>query len=385
MVLLDDLGVVAPQLPEFAPLLRRIDESELARHLPRRRRDSHKGSHGRVLVIGGGSGMPGALRLAGEAALRAGAGLVTVAGAAENLVAVTATRPELIYLPVASGTSLAAAIRGADVLAIGPGLGRDDWAQRLWATILRAEGIPAVVDADALNLLALSPVKLPADWIITPHPGEAGRLLGSDAREVQADRLGAVRELHARYGAVVVLKGAGTLVASTAVGATELAICDRGNPGMATAGMGDVLTGVDRGPAGPTRRQRGRRASRGAGACAGGRFGGAGRTTRSGRQRRVVGVARLGESLSPEQAWLTRSGEETEALGGRLLGAAPGADAPCRVVTLSGELGAGKSTFARGVLRCPGRHGSHQEPELHAASKPTTCLRSRCCTSTCIA
>jgi NAD(P)H-hydrate epimerase len=110
--------------------------------------------------------------------------------------------------------------------------------------VLRAQGAPAIVDADALNLLAASPARLPADWIITPHPGEAARLLGSDAAAVQADRLGAARELHSRYGAVVVLKGAGTLVASGPAGATELAICERGNPGMATAGMGDVLTGV---------------------------------------------------------------------------------------------------------------------------------------------
>jgi len=244
LVLLEDLGVVAPLLPEFTPLLRRIDESGLAHHLPPRQRDSHKGNHGRVLIIGGGSGMPGALRLAGEAALRVGAGLVTVAGSPANLVAVTATRPELIYLPVSSDSGLDEAIRGADVVAIGPGLGRDDWSQRLWATVVRAEGIPVVVDADALNLLALSPVKLPEDWILTPHPGEAGRLLGSDAREVQADRLGAARELHARFGAIVVLKGAGTLVASSVAGTAELAICERGNPGMATAGMGDVLTGV---------------------------------------------------------------------------------------------------------------------------------------------
>src|SRR5687768_27216 len=128
VVLLEDLGVLAPALPQFAPLLRRLDESELAQSLPRRRRDAHKGNHGRVLIIGGGSGMPGALRLAGEAALRAGAGLVTVAGAAENLVAVTATRPELIYLPVSSVTSLAEVIGAADVIAIGPGLGQSDWA-----------------------------------------------------------------------------------------------------------------------------------------------------------------------------------------------------------------------------------------------------------------
>jgi NAD(P)H-hydrate epimerase len=246
VVLLDDLGVVAPVLPQFAPLMRRIDEGELAANLPNRARESHKGTNGRVLVIGGGAGMPGALRLAGEAALRVGAGLVTVAGWPENLVPVTASRPELIYLPAAGSTSVEEAIRACDVLAIGPGLGTGDWARRLWAAACSVTGIPAVVDADALNLLAANPVKLPATWIMTPHPGEAARLLGTEIRAVQADRLGAARELRSRFGAVAVLKGAGTLVAgASAEGAEpELAICDRGNPGMATAGMGDVLTGV---------------------------------------------------------------------------------------------------------------------------------------------
>ena len=239
VVMLEDLGVEAPPLPEFRPLLTRIDEAELALQLPRRARDAHKGSHGRVLVIGGGTGMPGALRLAGEAALRVGAGLVSVAGVPENLVAVTATRPELIYLPTAD---LEQALQNADVIAIGPGLGRTSWARELWQRVLSIRGVPVVMDADALNLLAESPRQLPADWILTPHPGEAGRLLGSDTRSVQSDRLAAARELHSRYGAVVVLKGAGTLVASG--GECRLAICERGNPGMATAGMGDVLTGV---------------------------------------------------------------------------------------------------------------------------------------------
>ncbi|HEY6126354.1 MAG TPA: NAD(P)H-hydrate dehydratase, partial [Steroidobacteraceae bacterium] len=245
VVLLDDLGVVAPAPPQVAPLMRRIDEGELASALPRRARDSHKGTHGHVLVIGGGAGMPGALRLAGEAALRVGAGRVTVAGVPDNLVAVTATRPELIYLPVSSVTAIDEAIRGCDVLAIGPGLGTGDWARRLWASACSVTGITAIVDADALNLLAANPGKLPPGWIITPHPGEAARLLGVDTGAVQADRLGAARELHARYGAVTVLKGAGTLVcAATDAGGVEMTICDRGNPGMATAGMGDVLTGV---------------------------------------------------------------------------------------------------------------------------------------------
>jgi len=244
VVVLDDLGVVAPALREFRPLMRRIDEAEIASALPRRAREAHKGSHGRVLIVGGGSGMPGAVRLAGVAALRAGAGLVTVAAAEENLAAVTGAHPELIYLPTSSISSLEEPMRAAAVLAIGPGLGTGDWARRLWAQALRAQPAAAVVDADALNLLAQSPVKLPAGWIITPHPGEAARLLGVPAATVQADRLAAVRQLHAKYGAVAVLKGAGTLVACGAPDTPEIFICDRGNPGMATAGMGDVLTGL---------------------------------------------------------------------------------------------------------------------------------------------
>jgi len=244
VLLLDDLGVVAPVESEYTPLMRRIDESEIVAALPRRARDAHKGSNGRVLVVGGGIGMPGAVRLAGVAALRSGAGLVTVAGAAENLVAVTAVQPELIYLPVNAGTNLDEAVRAANVVAMGPGLGTGEWAQRVWSQVFTLRPPAVVVDADALNLLAREPQRLPADWILTPHPGEAARLLGVETRAVQADRLAAVRELHARYGAVTVLKGAGTLVASGPADAIELHICDRGNPGMATAGMGDVLTGV---------------------------------------------------------------------------------------------------------------------------------------------
>jgi NAD(P)H-hydrate epimerase len=279
VVLLDDLGVVAPKLPQFTPIMRRIDQSELAAGLPRRARDSHKGSHGRVLIVGGGFGMPGALRLAGEAALRVGAGLVTVAGAPENLVAVTATRPELIYLPVSSVTNPEEAMRAADVIGIGPGLGTTDWARRLWQAAL-SSGRPAVVDADALNLLAQNPRKLPDGWVITPHPGEAARLLGVMVPAVQADRPGSARELHSRYGAVAVLKGAGTLIASGPADSAELAICDRGNPGMATAGMGDVLAGVIVGLRAQCGDSAGGSAHRRAGARVGRGFRGAGRRAR---------------------------------------------------------------------------------------------------------
>jgi len=244
VALLDDLGVVAPSQPEFVPQMRLIDEAEIAAALPRRPRDAYKGTSGRVLIVGGAAGMPGAVRMAGVAAMRVGAGLVTVAAVAQNLTAVAAAHPELIYLPLPPAPELGDALRVADVVAIGPGLGTGDFGRRLWGEVLRARPPVVVVDADALNLLAKEPAMVPGEWILTPHPGEAARLLGIETRAVQADRLAAVRALHERYGAICVLKGAGSLIAGGAGKDTEIWICDRGNPGMATAGMGDVLTGV---------------------------------------------------------------------------------------------------------------------------------------------
>jgi NAD(P)H-hydrate epimerase len=126
------------------------------------------------------------------------------------------------------------------VVAIGPGLGQDEWARSLLEAAI-GSGRPLVVDADALNLLAAAPRALDR-WVLTPHPGEAARLLGRSSAEVQSDRLRAVRDLRERYRGTIVLKGAGSIVAGPA--GTMPAICDRGNPGMAAAGMGDVLTGI---------------------------------------------------------------------------------------------------------------------------------------------
>lgn len=238
----DDLEVEAPAA-EFPPRLQRLAESEIGRVLPRRARNSHKGVYGRVLIIGGGPGMPGAVRLAGEAALRVGAGLVGIAAAPENLAAVVSERPELIFHPVAAAAALAPLLEEARVIAVGPGLGRDSWARSLFETVLadKPAATPLVVDADALNLLAEQVGLGRDDWILTPHPGEAARLLGLDSSEVQAARLGALDRLVAERGGIVVLKGAGTLIGRS--GAVT-AICERGNPGMASAGMGDVLTGA---------------------------------------------------------------------------------------------------------------------------------------------
>ncbi len=235
----DDLEL-APISAQFAPRLTRIVEGEIRAVLPRRPRAANKGDFGRVLIVGSGSGMPGATRLAGEACLRAGAGLTTVAVAPENVAAIAAGRPELICLALTGEAGLADALGRADVIAIGPGLGRSPWAREALEAVLATDK-PLVVDADALNLLAELAVRPRADWILTPHPGEAARLRGVTTQEIQHDRLSALDRLIERFHGTVVLKGAGTLVGAS--GRTP-GVCERGNPGMATAGTGDVLTGA---------------------------------------------------------------------------------------------------------------------------------------------
>jgi NAD(P)H-hydrate epimerase len=232
------LGIDSPA-PVGEPVLRRADSNQVRRWLPPRRRASHKGDHGRVLVIGGGPGMPGAVRLAAEASLRVGAGLVTVAAWPAHEAAIVAGRPEIICRGVGAAPEARPLMAAADIVAVGPGLGQSDWARELLEAAL-ASGKPLVVDADALNLLAQSPWR-GADWVLTPHPGEAARLLGSTVAAVQSDRLDALRTLVDRFGGTVVLKGACSLVAGPSGGAW---VCEAGNPGMATAGMGDVLTGI---------------------------------------------------------------------------------------------------------------------------------------------
>ena len=207
--------------------------------LPPRARDAHKGDHGHLLVVGGNRGFAGASRLAGEAALRCGAGLVSIACRPDSQTAIAAARPELMVHAVTSASELRPLLRRADVIAIGPGLGTDPWAQALLGAVLEHPG-PRVFDADALNLLALEPAELEDECVLTPHPGEAARLLGLSATEVQDDRPASIEALRGRYGGTWVLKGAGSLVLSEA----GLARCGLGNPGMAVGGMGDLLTGV---------------------------------------------------------------------------------------------------------------------------------------------
>jgi len=165
---------------------------------------------------------------------------VSVATRAEHLVSLNSARPELMAHDVNGPQALEALLPRASVLAVGPGLGQGAWGHALWLTALDAE-LPLVLDADGLNLLAREPRKLGLNAVITPHPGEAARLLGCNTAAIAADRFGAVRELARRYHAVAVLKGAGSLIADPD---ERVAVCPWGNPGMATGGMGDLLTGV---------------------------------------------------------------------------------------------------------------------------------------------
>jgi ADP-dependent NAD(P)H-hydrate dehydratase / NAD(P)H-hydrate epimerase len=241
-ILFDALGLPESAFAEHPPVALRVNEELLTEIFPPRLRTAHKGLYGHVLIIGGGLGMAGAARLAGEAALRCGAGRVTVATHPEHVSSIIAGRPELMCRGVTTSAQLEPLLRGSDVVAIGPGLGRDEWARAMLQATINSDR-PAVLDADALNILAELSLSAPVNgrWVLTPHPAEAGRLLGWTSAQVQKDRLTAVRSIAAQHRSTVVLKGAASLIAAP----TEpIYICDHGNPGMASAGMGDVLTGV---------------------------------------------------------------------------------------------------------------------------------------------
>lgn len=211
--------------------------------LPPRSRTAHKGHFGHVLVIGGDNGTGGACIMAADSAGRVGAGLVSAATRPLHVAGLLARKPEVMAHAVNSGQELAPLLDTPTVLVIGPGLGQQAWGEQLLQQVTLTDK-PVVLDADALNILAAGRVvRQPRrdNWVLTPHPGEAARLLNISITEVQADRFAAVHALQQRYGGVIILKGAGTLICDTD---GALSLCNGGNPGMASGGMGDVLTGI---------------------------------------------------------------------------------------------------------------------------------------------
>ena len=228
-------------VPDTLPACALADARTLrAGGLPPRARYANKGDNGHVVVVGGAAGMSGAVYLAGAGALRSGAGLVSVATHPTHATMLNLTRPELMVHAVSDALTLQPLLDRASVVALGPGLGREAWGRALWQAVLAA-GKPLVLDADGLNLLAEEPRKFSTPVVLTPHPGEAARLLGVATIEIETDRFAAARKLARRHAAVVVLKGAGSLVARQD---GRLDVCPWGNPGMASGGMGDLLAGI---------------------------------------------------------------------------------------------------------------------------------------------
>ena len=228
-----------PVNPHLPIPCQRLGYEDIVQELPVRVPSSNKGDSGKVLLIAGAFGMGGAAAICGVGALRAGAGLVKIATDPDNVSAINALRPELMTLNMHDEEALSQAIRWADVIAIGPGLSKSPEAV---AVLHSLDGVrkPIIADADALNLIASGEIIQTERLIITPHPAEAGRLLGMSAPEVNQDRFTAALKLHQRLGGVVLLKGAGTVICD----GKKFTIISEGSPAMAAGGMGDLLTGM---------------------------------------------------------------------------------------------------------------------------------------------
>jgi NAD(P)H-hydrate epimerase len=235
----NDLQATAETYSDIPVRARRLNAANLPRPAARPP-TSHKGRFGHVLLIGGDHGLGGAILLSTESALRSGAGMVSLATRPEHVPAALSRVPEAMALGTSSANQLMGLLEKVSVLVVGPGLGQAGWGRSLLSAAANAP-LPQVWDADALNLLAGGFVRLPKDCVITPHPGEAARLLGVSTAQVQADRPAAAMALSKKYSAVVVLKGAGSLIAHPD---GRLALCHQGHPAMATAGLGDVLAGL---------------------------------------------------------------------------------------------------------------------------------------------
>ena len=231
-VILRDLNIPPKFFHPTNTHLLQLDEC--LSQIPERNKDAHKTAFGHVLVVGGEYGMGGAVIMAAEAAFRSGAGLVSVATRDRHALAILLRQPEIMAQGVSCDAELDPLIQRATHVVLGPGLGKSEWSRWLFAKVL-SSGKQGVIDADALNILSESP-KDCHDWVLTPHYGEATRLLDGDQ---DINRFSTLAKIQKKFGGVVVLKGAGSLITD---GETTT-VCPYGNPGMAVAGMGDVLSG----------------------------------------------------------------------------------------------------------------------------------------------
>ena len=235
-----DLGVDEKFYKEYEPSLEIISDKILSEVIIPRNQSNHKGDHGHVLLIGGNNGMEGAIRIASEASLRSGSGLVSVISTSRSCEIINQFRPEVMCYDTLDTGIIRSLMDRVDIIGVGPGLGLNDWATQLYELAFDSNKY-LVLDADALNILSTNQVNR-GNWILTPHPGEASRLLGCSVSDIQSDRMNALTNLSEKYNADVLLKGKYTLTKSITNGTPY--IVTSGNPGMASAGMGDLLTGV---------------------------------------------------------------------------------------------------------------------------------------------
>lgn len=241
-VIYHSLDIAEHVFEQYEPSTKLLDLFQLLELMPQFVGDEYKNQRGHCMVIGGDHGYGGAASMAAEASVRAGSGLTSVATQPHHISNILARCPEIMACGVISGQQLEPWLAQPSVLVVGPGLGRSSWSEQLLQKAV-ASGLPMVLDADALNILAEGRVIKTTDhtWVLTPHAGEAARLLGISVADVEADRFTAVQQLQQKYNAVVLLKGPGTLIAGTN---QIIKVCPYGNPGMATAGMGDLLSGI---------------------------------------------------------------------------------------------------------------------------------------------
>lgn len=236
------LDIEADHISSIAPIAQTHSVAYWLDKQPKRAKYAHKGNTGTALLIGGNQSMMGAIQLAGYACLKAGSGFTKVVTQNEHIQSLTAQTPELMCY---DDEDLSGLLERANAIALGPGLGLDDWSQNLFQSVFNWQvqhHTPMVLDADALKWLANQSPTMPPNpnWVLTPHPGEAAKLLNISTQEVQSDRFKSIKALHQRYGGVIVLKGNGSLIFD----GKRMELCPLGNPGMATGGMGDVLTGI---------------------------------------------------------------------------------------------------------------------------------------------
>ena len=235
-----DLDIPHEARTEYSPIAWCDDAKKLVADIPRRSKVAHKGNYGHLLLIGGDYGFGGAILMAAQAAARVGTGKLTILTRDSHVSPILSQLPEAMIRSIETPADpiLDEMLSSVDAVVIGPGLGQGEWGQRLITKVTQTL-LPLLVDADGLNHLAKVNERND-NWVLTPHPGEAGRLLQTETAEVETNRYSSVRSIQEQYSGVVVLKGAGTLVAD----AKYITVCTEGNPGMATGGMGDILSGV---------------------------------------------------------------------------------------------------------------------------------------------